>query len=282
MATDEQRFAIGLGVVALVTTVIVLVLSFVDLGEDVEEAAAPTISAPIVTEPLPAPDRLTPDSVAVASSSGVASASVVATGSGVEAGDGESQSAAGDTVQKNSSDPDEPEPADVPVIDPVPLAYFDPDSNPLNLPPVIEKYIERVERGTRFMARLEAIVADSGPVDAAADSGEPPLTFALRSQSKRLSYNAVHTTQWLEANFAESAKPATADVLVDVRRGAQSNPPGERITLFFASVQDTDGAHSFALDLDGTQGEVRVFVYALDDALPALGSATLQLDSLQD
>ncbi len=274
MTSEEQRFAMGLGAIVVVIALTVTVFNYIDTGDDSPE---PTQSAkrvaPAVSELQPSAPQ-SGDSVAVVTVEDSQPA-VDSTESAV-AGERDSASVVVEGVEgeiEQLAAPEEDSTATVPhVIDPVPLEYFAPDSNTLNLPAVLEKYIERVDRGTRFMARLEQIVADQTAGESSiTDALE--LTFTVQAQSKRLSYNATHTTQWTEAAFTSSNAPNTPDVLVDVRRGDSLDEPGDRLAFFFASLQERDGVLSFALDVGDVGEDSVVIVYALDDALSPLGAA---------
>lgn len=162
----------------------------------------------------------------------------------------------------------------VPVIDPVPLAYFDSPSSATQTAGVIDKYRDRVERGALFMARLGEIVADTTSVSSN-EQRHLAMDFTARSQSKRLSYKSVHTTEWIEATFNSAVSPATQDVLVDVRRIGDSATEGERVALFFASIQDYADRSGFAMNANVGDNQAILRVYALTDELPQLGVARL-------
>ncbi|MFK7891419.1 MAG: hypothetical protein AB8B63_11450 [Granulosicoccus sp.] len=167
----------------------------------------------------------------------------------------------------------QPGPA-VPVIEPVPLAYFDSPSGAVQTPDVIQKYRDRVARGDLFMTRLGMIVAGTSSVRRD-EQRYLEMEFTARSQSKRLSYKSVHTTEWIEATFNSSVSPATRDVLVDVRRVGDTAAEGERIALFFASIQDYADRRGFAMNADIGENDAILLVYALTDELTQLGEARL-------
>lgn len=277
---EEKRFAIGLlGMVVIVT---LMVLAFRFIGDDSTEDADEARRAPVVSEA-----DLGNDSVTVLAASPEAAPEDGGADSPSEVGRSQDSTAqqmdADDINESDSVDSDGVESDNaVAVIDPVPLAYFEQSANPVGLPAVIDKYIERVERGTRFMARLEDIVADAESVIDPANDTALGLRLSRQSISKRLSFNVTHETAWLEAEFDSGAGPGTADVLVDIRSDAGEGQVGERVALFFASVQDREGALHFALEAESAENAVQLRVYELTDALPLLGSATVAPEAIAE
>lgn len=277
MATsEEKRFALGLGAALLVLGLGVVAVQFIQGNTPDDQSAErvrPVVNAVDHTAAAVAPmaeragsskradlQRLTDRAPRVDASSLSRTA-----GPALAAPD-----------EGSDVDPAEATAQPAPVIDRVPLAYFAEDASPLALPTVIEKYIDRVDRGTRFMARLEAIVAESTPPDG--ENTPLALQFVERSSTKRLSFNARHTSAWIEAAFAGDEAPTMTDVLVDLRRGGVGGSTEDRVALYFASVQEHEGVRSFAIESDVVDGPMTVTVFGVSDTLPRLGQAQLDPD----
>lgn len=273
-SNEEKRFAVGLLATAVLVTLVTLFARFVGDVQSHRDKSAQQ-SAPSISE-----DNFEPSQAAQQVSSTPSEQAQRR-----ELTSNARSAAASQTPAPAVSEPEsdygaEPESESPrPVIDPVPLAYFEPDTNSLRLPAVLEKYIDRVDRGTRFMARLEAIVAGE-ETQQPVEQGELAIHFAARSLSKRLSYNAVHTTEWIEATFESAVSPGTGDVLVDVRRSEGLGEAGGRVALFFASVQEHGDRPGFAIDADVIEAHSSVRVYALTDELPRLGEVSLDPDQI--
>ncbi|MEM9603667.1 MAG: hypothetical protein AAGA11_12450 [Pseudomonadota bacterium] len=278
MATsEEKRFALGLGVALLVLGLGALAVQLVQ--DSVPEDSTAQRATPVVTasDPSGSSAAVTPEPTGPTRAAAAADTSDragrVATPDRPRETVPESAALDDKTAAEGVAQP-------VPVIDRVPLAYFDDDASPIALPTVLEKYIDRVERGTRFMARLEAIVADT--TLPALDSAPLDLHFVERSQTKRLSFNARHTTAWIEAAFAADAATTASDVLVDVRRVDAGGATGDRLALYFASVQSHAGERSFAIESELVDGPVALTVFAVSDVLPTLGHARFDPDRIGD
>ncbi|MBX2886869.1 MAG: hypothetical protein KTR32_43380 [Granulosicoccus sp.] len=290
-SNEETRIALGvLAAIVVVSLFFVLALQFAGGTESSRKNSAqasrmksepPRTSKTVAVTRSSRPVESQPQPVAVAAqaASAPASASSTPTSTSVSASLAASLSTSLSTSQLANADTQlVPE---APVIDPVPLAFFNSTATTSELPSVIEKYRDRVARGELFMARLEAIVTDNAPAFSD-DRQNLSMEFTARSQSKRLSFKSVHVTEWIEATFNSAVSSATRDVLVDVRRVDDSGAEGERVALFFASVQEHADKRGFAMNADIGDNDSILRVYAVNDELHQLGKVRLTPADISD
>lgn len=269
MATSEEtRFALGVLVAIVVVSLAAFALQFVNDSESTQEK--PARASSLKSEP-PRSSKVAANTHSSQSAESLAQPVALST---------RTASATSATASLLANTDTQPVTA-IPVIDPVPLEFFDTTGTASQSPNVIKKYRDRVARGALFMARLEDIVTDNAP--ASSDNQHNlSMEFTARSKSKQLSFKSVHVTNWIEATFNSDVLPATADVLVDVRRVDETGSEGERVALFFASVQDHAGKRGFAMNADVGDNNAIVRVYAVTDLLHQLGEARLTPADISD
>jgi len=156
----------------------------------------------------------------------------------------------------------------------VPTDYFEDSSGVAELPRVVERYLDAVKNGSRFMGRLESIaLRDNNVLEEQrqnAKKGES-LTLQRGDLTKVISYNMKINTPYLSASFdAETVGDFKGDVLVEWIDSASD----ERIELFFTPISRAGAEGQFRLNMpsDAIPPASKVFVYSATDEMPLIAT----------
>lgn len=156
----------------------------------------------------------------------------------------------------------------------VPTDYFEDGSGVTELPRVVERYLESVKNGSRFMGRLESIaLRDNKALEEQRQSvkGGGNLVLERGDLTKVVSYNMKIKTPFLSASFdAAGMDDFKGDVLVEWV-GKEDNG---RIELFFTPLTRAGEDGQFRLNMpeDLIPPASKVFVYSATDDMPLIAS----------
>lgn len=157
-------------------------------------------------------------------------------------------------------------------------AFFEDGSGTVELPPVVERYLDSVRNGSRFMGRLESIaLRDKRALEEQRQSGEAsqPLQLVRGDHTKVISYNMKIKTPYLSASFdAGAIDDFKGDVLVEWVDSAS----GERIELFFTPLAREGAQGHFRLDMPEQLAPPAstVYVYSATADMPLIASGGYQ------
>lgn len=156
----------------------------------------------------------------------------------------------------------------------VPTDYFEDASGVTELPRVVERYLESVKNGSRFMGRLESIaLQDNKALEEQRQSvkGGGNLALERGDLTKVISYNMKIKTPFLSASFdAGAMDDFKGDVLVEW----VSEEDHGRIDLFFTPLTRAGSDGQFRLNMqdDLIPPASKVFVYSATDDMPLIAS----------
>lgn len=175
-------------------------------------------------------------------------------------------------------EPDEPPPTEGTLVlskaAKVPNGYFEDSSGVAPLPRVVERYLEAVNNGSRFMGRLESIaLRDKKALEEQRQEAEKslPLTLARGDLTKVISYNMKINTPFLSATFdADAIDDFKGDILVEWV-DVESD---QRIELFFTPISRDGATGQFRLNMpsEAVPPASQVFVYSATDDMPLIAS----------
>lgn len=179
-------------------------------------------------------------------------------------------------------EPPEPPPKEATLViskpSKVPTDYFEDASGVAELPRVVERYLESVKNGSRFMGRLESIaLQDNKALEEQRQSvkGGGNLALERGDLTKVISYNMKIKTPFLSASFdAAGMDDFKGDVLVEWV-GEDDN---RRIELFFTPLTRAGEDGQFRLNMpeDMIPPASKVFVYSATDDMPLIASGVYQ------
>ncbi len=158
----------------------------------------------------------------------------------------------------------------------VPSDYFEDGSGVAPLPRVVERYLESVKNGSRFIGRLEAIALRENKVrEEQRQSAKKSQALDLQrgDSTKVISFNMKIDKPYLAANFdAESLDDFKSDILVEWV-DAQSD---ERIELFFTPLirDGSEGRFRLQMPEDVMPPASNVYVYSATDNMPLIVSGS--------
>ena len=160
----------------------------------------------------------------------------------------------------------------------VPTDYFEDGSGVTELPRVVERYLESVKNGSRFMGRLESIaLRDNKALEEQRQSvkGGGTLVLERGDLTKVITYNMKVVTPFLSATFdAAALDDFKGDVLVEW----VDNEDDRRIELFFTPLTRAGEDGQFRLNMpeDLIPPASQVFVYSATDDMPLIASGVYQ------
>lgn len=156
----------------------------------------------------------------------------------------------------------------------LPTDYFEDSSGVAELPRVVERYLEAVKNGSRFMGRLESIaLRDNKSLEEQRQSAEKGKGLQIQRGdiTHVISYNMKLKTPFLSASFdAAAIDDFKGDVLVEWV-DSKSN---ERIELFFTPLSRSGETGMFRLSMpqDSIPPASEVFVYSATDEMPLIAN----------
>lgn len=155
---------------------------------------------------------------------------------------------------------------------PVPTDYFEDGSGVAPVPRVVERYLDKINNGSRFIGRLEAIALRDNNVLEEQRKGvelSQPLMLEQGSSTKVISFNMKIKTPFLSARFDTAALNNYAgDVLVEWIDKSSNT----RVELFFTPLVLADNEGHFRLKMPENikLPESEVFVYSATDDMPLI------------
>ncbi len=155
----------------------------------------------------------------------------------------------------------------------VPTDYFNDGSGVTEVPRVVERYLDKINNGARFMGRLEAIALQDAKVLAERreeSKSAESVRLERGDSTKVISFNMKIKKPFLSATFdTEAAEGFAGDVLVDWIDQASNR----RVELFFTPVilEGSEGHFRLKMPDDAKLPSSDVFVYAASDDMPLIG-----------
>jgi|GEM_PF-3972284 len=156
----------------------------------------------------------------------------------------------------------------------LPMDYFQDNSGTAPIPKVLDRYLDTVKNGARFMGRLEDIALQTPEILTFRDkqlSDNPSLHIEGGEDVKVITYNMKIDKPYAQASFdAELLEGVGDDVLIDWI----NSETGQRIDLFFTSLKPRGGEVDFTLTMkdDSKPPSSRIFVYAATSEMPLLSA----------
>lgn len=162
----------------------------------------------------------------------------------------------------------------------IPTEYFEDGSGVAPVPRVVERYLEKINNGSRFIGRLEAIALRDNNVLEEQRKGvelSQPLSLQQGSSTKVISFNMKIKTPFLSAHFDTAALNNYAgDVLVEwIDQSTNS-----RVELFFTPLvlAGSEGHFRLKMPEDIKPPASEVFVYSATEDMPLIAQGVYSPD----